>query len=284
MAVQNIKDWIALIQLRINIINQQGLLSRKSLNLQSIQRSIYFGSTSSKMRGLSILAGYITASLFASALAVPTDPLGLETRNDLAKRSLPRLVNFDNNNADDRKKTLKIRQSFRDSLELMDYAIKNLDDTVFSHYFDKGDKSKVQDVFDKALGGNPSRGADELGDIDGRGNQIIHFCDRLYNKPLIKDVKCEDLEDTVGADMAVMGATLLHEFILGQSIIDDNHGYGPLETRSLKASDALKNADSYTWMVTENLWTAICDKKFSGPRDARDTADPDCGDKTCTVQ
>ncbi|KAJ5883329.1 uncharacterized protein N7473_010215 [Penicillium subrubescens] len=267
------------------------------------------------MRSLLILAGYITASLFVSALAVPTDPLGLETRNDLAKRSLPRLVNFDNNNADDRKKSLKIRQSFRDSLELMDYAIKSLDDTVFSHYFDKGDKSKVQDVFKKALGGNPSRGADELGDMyitnidvnsqcgdasllgytgkDGKGNQIIHFCDRLYNKPLIKDVKCGDLEDTVGANMAVMGATLLHEFMhadtigkaaLGQSIIDVKNGYGPLETRSLKASDALKNADSYTWMATENLWTVICEKKFSGPRDARDTADPDCGDKTCTVQ
>jgi hypothetical protein len=117
----------------------------------------------------------------------------------------------------------------------MDYAIKSLDDTVFSHYFDKGDKSKVQDVFKKALGGNPSRGADELGDMyitnidvnsqcgdasllgytgkDGKGNQIIHFCDRLYNKPLIKDVKCGDLDDTVGADMAVMGATLLHEFM-----------------------------------------------------------------------
>jgi hypothetical protein len=70
---RNIKVWIALIQLHINIINQQGLLSHKSPNHQSIQRSIYFGSTTSKMRGLLILAGYITASLFVSALAVPTE-------------------------------------------------------------------------------------------------------------------------------------------------------------------------------------------------------------------
>jgi hypothetical protein len=95
-------------------------------------------------------------------------------------------------------------------------------------------KARSRVFFQKALGGSPARGADELGDIyiinidvnqqcgdvpdllvytgkDAKGNQLIHLCDRLYNKPLIKDVKCENLGDTVGATMAVIGATLLHE-------------------------------------------------------------------------
>lgn len=145
------------------------------------------------------------------------------------------LVHFDKNNLDGRKKNLRIRQAFRDSLELMSYAVNDLHDEVFKQYFNEGDKNKVQNMFKKAIGNDPARGSDALGELvitnidinkkcgggdllgyygkDSKGNGIIHLCDRVFKKPLIKDVKCDNLQGTVGSDMNLMGATLLHEFI-----------------------------------------------------------------------
>ncbi|KAG2019280.1 hypothetical protein GB937_005194 [Aspergillus fischeri] len=163
------------------------------------------------MHSFLTLAVAISAILAIGSVAYPTDALELEARSQITKRSLPRLVNFDNNNADDRKKNLKIRQAFRDSLQLMDYVINGLNDGVFKQYFNEADKSKVQSVFQKALGGDPARGADELGG--------------LYITNIDVNKECGDdptllayTGDTVGATMAVMGATLLHEFLHADTI------------------------------------------------------------------
>ncbi|KAJ5165192.1 uncharacterized protein N7500_007022 [Penicillium coprophilum] len=117
------------------------------------------------MRGFLTLAVSLSALFFTGTAAYPTDPVDLETRGNIAKRSLPKLVHFDNNNPDDRKKNLKIRQAFRDSLQLMDHSVQQLQDNVFKQYFNEGDRSKAQDVFKKALGGDPGRGASELVDF-----------------------------------------------------------------------------------------------------------------------
>ncbi|GAB1195340.1 hypothetical protein APSETT444_004598 [Aspergillus pseudonomiae] len=97
----------------------------------------------------------------------------------------------------------------------MIYATNSLHDDVLKAYFNESDKEKALGIFKTVLRYSQTQAADSLGNyfvtaVDtnnkckGRtfpytrmqrdiGTKMIHFCDSSFKRPLIKDVKCENL-------------------------------------------------------------------------------------------
>lgn len=94
--------------------------------------------------------------------------------------------------------------------------------------------------------------------------------------------------------MQTLGSIFLHEYTHFQSLVvpplsagttdyeENPEGVGPYASRNLDHSFSLSNADSYTWMTTENLWNVICGNNgpYGDPIED-DADDPNCGDATC---
>lgn len=98
--------------------------------------------------------------------------------------------------------------------------------------------------------------------------------------------------------METLGAVFLHEYTHFQSLVvpplaarttdyeGENggpEGVGPYATRNLNHGYSVSNADSYTWLATENLWNVICGNNGPYGDPVEDDADdPNCGDETCS--
>ncbi|KAI9880630.1 MAG: hypothetical protein M1830_001981 [Pleopsidium flavum] len=208
-----------------------------------------------------------------------------------------------------------IEQGFKDVIELAGYVITTpatTVDPIFQKYFNKGDEDTVVKVFNQIMG-NPSdpekpdpTGNDLLGNIfvqkkdtesqcGGRtlaymgdhntDDPFIVVCDILFKHKGLFDTKCEDLGDNVSYKMLTIAGTLLHEYthwnklaqdIVGGEVIDQPNGYGPVNTRTLDKSLALKNADNYAYFASEVFWSVICEKSYADPRAGIDDDDPAC--------
>lgn len=143
----------------------------------------------------------------------------------------------------------------------------------------------------------------------------IVLCDTAFKKKAVTALKgadpqtddgkkwyltCDPLKENghVNYQMATLGATLLHEYlhfdglvesIFGAPIIDQENpqgepiGYGPVQVYDSLSKDlAPFNADSYTYYALHNLWHVLCQQDFDAPRAGIDDADPDCGDQACS--
>jgi len=100
-------------------------------------------------------------------------------------------------------------------------------------------------------------------------------------------VVCDNLDDRVSWKMETLGSILLHEYTHFYNLVvpplskeTDDPAYGPFGTRNMDKSDATNNADSYSWLANENLWTILCNKEF-GDATEEDGQDPHCQDDVC---
>ncbi|KAK4544580.1 hypothetical protein LTR36_004152 [Oleoguttula mirabilis] len=133
----------------------------------------------------------------------------------------------------------------------------------------------------------------------GHGGNGKSYGDESSNN-FVDAITCEyftQASTRVSWMMETLGAILLHEYTHFQSLVDpaladpttdyegengDPESVGPYSARNLDHGLAVTNADSYTWMATENLWSVIC--KNEGPYDdptEDDAVDSNCGDETC---
>lgn len=109
--------------------------------------------------------------------------------------------------------------------------------------------------------------------------------------PRVRAVECSNFANPaqVSWRMDTLGALILHEYThyrllvappLAKETTDEEYGYGSYNTRQLPKSLALYNADSYSWMATENLWNEICQVDYAAPDRSSDN-DPKCGLRAC---
>lgn len=119
------------------------------------------------------------------------------------------------------------------------------------------------------------------------------FCDDVADDdpaPRLSDISCEDFniqgQYSVAPDMDALGSIILHEMThfnaIGQSmfgsnppdpdvggslITDLNNGYGPVNTRRIRAETpqlAKRNADNYVYAALEIYWTVACNQQLAG--------------------
>jgi hypothetical protein len=62
---------------------------------------------------------------------------------------------------------------------------------------------------------------------------------------------------------------------------DNDDDYGPTGTRNIDKTIATNNADSYSWLANEALWSVICTKSYGDPQAPQDDDDPNCGGTVC---
>ena len=100
---------------------------------------------------------------------------------------------------------------------------------------------------------------------------LTYFCPAAFvSAHRYSEISCADLGDTVSVKMDFLGATIVHEFLhnkdvgqaaIGPHIEDIDESYGPTKTRNLrnaKPEQCVVNADNYTWLALEVLWTKLC--------------------------
>lgn len=106
----------------------------------------------------------------------------------------------------------------------------------------------------------------------------------------VPKVTCASLDPRVSWRMDTLGSVLLHEYTHWEKLVvppltseTDDLSYGPYEVRfDLDKDKATNNADSYTWLANEVLWTTICTQQFGDPKET-DGDNPNCDGNVCTA-
>ncbi|KAJ5894196.1 hypothetical protein N7495_005887 [Penicillium taxi] len=102
----------------------------------------------------------------------------------------------------------------------------------------------------------------------------------------VSAVTCSTIGSIVSKKMDFLGATILHEYTHWRSLVvpplseetdDLDGGYGPWEAQeTVPKSEALKNADNFTWFAIELFWTVHCGREFAAPElDSDEDCDSD---------
>nr|OQO27819.1 hypothetical protein B0A51_04654 [Rachicladosporium sp. CCFEE 5018] len=106
----------------------------------------------------------------------------------------------------------------------------------------------------------------------------------LFNVPA---VACGNFDERVSWKMDTLGSTLLREYTHWARLVapplltgTKDYGYGAWKCQGLNRVEAARNADSYSWVATEVLWTTICNKKYQLAIQ-KDDRDPGCGGLSC---
>ncbi len=177
------------------------------------------------------------STIYSSHLSLPQAPT-----HTLQNRALP-LLEFDLKNPDAQVRYQKVLEAWFDML-LISGVVKavplNSDpNNVLDHYFNPDDSSNVADVFENIMGANTDgTGSDALknipvfdADFDDvcKDTEVIaymrnvegsnpprggmHFCPQAYKYPLLRETKCELLEDVVSGKMSTFAGIIIHELM-----------------------------------------------------------------------
>ncbi|KAF2122049.1 hypothetical protein BDV96DRAFT_136833 [Lophiotrema nucula] len=138
-------------------------------------------------------------------------------------------------------------------------------------------------------------------EADPPNRAVMRICDKAFKYPDVEsnDSGCAALGDNVSGKMSTLGGIVLHEMMHFDPIgklatgihIEDyknpdtqkDEGYGPINTRNLKAGVPQANADNYRWFAQEVWWSAVCDKSFGPPTDNGDYVECTGGESSCVV-
>ncbi|KAJ5887384.1 hypothetical protein N7495_007425 [Penicillium taxi] len=185
-------------------------------------------------------------TLAVSLLAVPllASPLSTESKTSIAKRTIPSIEEFDETDK------IRIKNGFSDAMKIAKSVLTSkasIVDPILAKYFDKEDKTKVLEVYEKITGGSlaqysgntllsqitvvdegyPGWGHMSCGKDDDMGeihlfdtsNPILVVCDYALDRGNIDKgyddipaVTCDNIGDTVGSKMDTLGSTILHEY------------------------------------------------------------------------
>lgn len=106
----------------------------------------------------------------------------------------------------------------------------------------------------------------------------------------VDTVECGRFDDRVSWKMETLGSILLHEYTHFYNLVvpplskeTDDPAYGVYDSRHMDKDEATNNADSYSWLATENLWTILCHKEYQDPTE-QDAADHTCEDNVCKAK
>lgn len=249
---------------------------------------------------------------FVASFPMDTDP------HYIAKRTFPIFEeegSFPDGGED------KLKAALPDAIDLVVRVTENYDgySDIWAKYFPQGDHATVMKVFQQIFSdpANPGQGEDRVkncrifgidfikewqgDDIcaegaaaytsnipDGtppwndNGVSLTHFCPPAYSETArYTDISCNDIGDTVNAEMDFLGATILNEWLhndaIGKAVtgthiadVGGQNAYGPYNTRRMLVDtpDQCKNnADSYTWLALEVFWTKLClrDPRYRDP-------------------
>lgn len=97
--------------------------------------------------------------------------------------------------------------------------------------------------------------------------------------PLVKEMGCDQLSDTMNGSFDTLAATLLHEYVHSSGPVrralrmknpvpkiiadymgnDPPNGYGPYNVLQVRDNyDPTNNVDNFEWMALEAYWQRIC--------------------------
>jgi hypothetical protein len=83
---------------------------------------------------------------------------------------------------------------------------------------------------------------------------------------------CQKIDNRLKDDMMTAGSSLVYEYTHfndiahGLNVIDHPGGYALKGASGPDKAKATPNADNYAWLVTEIMWSVVCDREFINPR------------------
>ncbi|KAL8686700.1 MAG: hypothetical protein Q9218_006927 [Villophora microphyllina] len=230
----------------------------------------------------------------------------------------------------------QVYTALSDALQLILVVLETIDtdNAIYEHYFDRRDKDKVKAVFQRLAGACDTGNVDlsklritaiDTADPGCDGRTLAHtsysnvpkpfivICDLGFKKKAYTNLKgardpennpdhylrCKEITDNghVSVIMNGLGATLLHEYMHFERVLNDIYGktiddqmltktktaYGSVAVYDNlnKKTLARLNVDSYVYYATQTFWTEVCGFKFQAPRPGIDDSDEDCDDSAC---